>query len=315
MSLDNVFSAIMASIPENGTADATAQDNTSARSTSRSSVLNGAASMINRGGLGHAPNPLQQPARPQAVTPDEINAALDLYATQYLPHHPKSLSGIALRSFALGNVFLASLALTTYFLFTSNPTWRAPFFITSLSLFHFLEFYTTSKANTHSANISSFLLSSNGSAYTIAHISSFLETSLSHYFLPRPLVPASIHNLALFVGLALVIMGQGIRATAMLTAGPSFSHIVAHTKKNTHALITTGVYSIFRHPSYFGYFWWAVGTQLVCGNTVCLLGYVVVLWRFFSRRIEGEEELLVRFFGDKYVEYRKGTVVGIPFIT
>lgn len=39
-----------------------------------------------------------------------------------------------------------------------------------------------------------------------------------------------------------------------------------------------------------------------------------MLWRFFSKRIEGEEELLVRFFGDEYVQYRKRTRVGIPFI-
>jgi protein-S-isoprenylcysteine O-methyltransferase len=40
----------------------------------------------------------------------------------------------------------------------------------------------------------------------------------------------------------------------------------------------------------------------------------LVLWRFFSRRISGEEELLVAFFGDDYVRYRKRTSVGIPFI-
>jgi len=35
---------------------------------------------------------------------------------------------------------------------------------------------------------------------------------------------------------------------------------------------------------------------------------------FFDRRIEGEEELLVRFFGGEYESYRKRTRVGIPFI-
>lgn len=52
----------------------------------------------------------------------------------------------------------------------------------------------------------------------------------------------------------------------------------------------------------------------MCGNTICLLGYIVVLQRFFSRRISGEEELLVRFFGDEYVKYRASSWVGIPFI-
>lgn len=57
-----------------------------------------------------------------------------------------------------------------------------------------------------------------------------------------------------------------------------------------------------------------MGTQLVCGNVVCLVAYALVLWRFFDRRIEGEEELLVAFFGEEYVQYRKRTWVGIPGI-
>lgn len=50
------------------------------------------------------------------------------------------------------------------------------------------------------------------------------------------------------------------------------------------------------------------------GNIVCLIGFGFVLWIFFARRIRGEEELLVRFFGDEYKVYRGRTWVGIPFI-
>lgn len=50
------------------------------------------------------------------------------------------------------------------------------------------------------------------------------------------------------------------------------------------------------------------------GNVVCFVGYGVVLWRFFSRRIRGEEELLVKFFGAEYMRYRERSWVGIPFI-
>ena len=100
----------------------------------------------------------------------------------------------------------------------------------------------------------------------------------------------------------------------MLTAGSNFSHVVRHTKASSHQLVTTGIYSVLRHPSYFGYFWWAIGTQLMCGNVVCLLGYAFVLFRFFDRRIKGEEELLVKFFGVEYLTYRGRTWVGIPGI-
>lgn len=74
----------------------------------------------------------------------------------------------------------------------------------------------------------------------------------------------------------------------MAQAGPSFNHVVAREHKETHKLVTHGFYAIFRHPSYFGFFYWAIGTQFLVGNKVCLAGYVLVLWKFFSQRIEGK---------------------------
>lgn len=100
----------------------------------------------------------------------------------------------------------------------------------------------------------------------------------------------------------------------MSQAGSNFNHTVQQQRKSGHELVTQGLYGVLRHPSYFGFWWWGLGTQMVLGNAICFVGYAVVLWRFFSGRIEKEEELLVRFFGEKYVEYRERTTVGIPFI-
>jgi protein-S-isoprenylcysteine O-methyltransferase len=72
---------------------------------------------------------------------------------------------------------------------------------------------------------------------------------------------------------------------------------------------------VWRHPSYFGFFWWAIGTQLVLVNPVGLVGFCAVLWVFFSQRIAYEEKHLVEFFGERYVAYRDATPVYIPFIS
>jgi protein-S-isoprenylcysteine O-methyltransferase len=276
----------------------------------RRNVLNDAAHLINRGGLGHAAHNPSPQAPPQ---PGDILAALDRYDQQFLPHQSKSLSGIALRSCLLGIAFAISLVLAFVLLYTGHPLWRLPLFLATLSTFHFLEFYTTAYANSNAATTTSFLLSSNGSAYSIAHSASFIETLISHFVAPS-LLPARLQILLLFLGVSLIIIGQSTRALAMLTAGSNFSHVVRHTKASSHRLVTSGIYSVLRHPSYFGYFWWAVGTQLMCGNRVCLVAYLFVLFRFFDRRIRGEEELLVRFFGEEYVSYRARTWVGIPAI-
>lgn len=50
------------------------------------------------------------------------------------------------------------------------------------------------------------------------------------------------------------------------------------------------------------------------GNVAGFLMYWAVLYKFFSARIVGEEEFLVGFFGDDYVQFRKRTRVWIPFI-
>lgn len=93
----------------------------------------------------------------------------------------------------------------------------------------------------------------------------------------------------------------------MIHAGTNFSHMLAFRKAQGHVLVTDGIYryahnfqdvdpipgtneafSWFRHPSYAGFFHWALGTQLVLQNPVSFFFFAVVLWRFFNRRIRGE---------------------------
>lgn len=120
--------------------------------------------------------------------------------------------------------------------------------------------------------------------------------------------------ISIVLGIMLVGLGQAFRSLAMKQAGTSFNHIVQSSKKEDHVLVTSGVYCVSRHPAYFGFFWWALGTQLVLGNPVCFVGYAAILWKFFAHRIMHEEKHLVSFFEQGYLEYRKKTPVMIPFI-
>ncbi|KAF6225038.1 hypothetical protein HO133_010233 [Letharia lupina] len=145
----------------------------------------------------------------------------------------------------------------------------------------------------------------------------FVECFLHYHYIPkltRSIFPPAVHTAWLVLGAAMLAIGQGTRTTAMVHAGSNFNHLIQSKKKEGHVLVTGGVYRYLRHPSYFGFFWWGLGTQVVLGNVVCLVGYAVVLCRFFRRRIEKEETLLVGFFGIDYVRYRDRTRVGIPFI-
>ncbi|KAI4258376.1 MAG: hypothetical protein LQ352_001225 [Teloschistes flavicans] len=238
----------------------------------------------------------------------------------------KSASAISLRAFLLGLVLGVSLALTLLAVQQPlNPLWRASTFLATLSFFHFLEFYITARYNPRAATISAFLLSQNGYAYNVAHTLAFLECLFRHY-VAKIYFPGQVYlqpfdailpggRLAktawLTLGFAMLAIGQGTRTLAMVHAGTNFNHLVQSRKKEGHILVTGGIYGWLRHPSYFGFFWWGLGTQVVMGNVGCLFGYAVVLWRFFRYR---EEKLLVGFFGLDYVRYRDKTTVAIPLI-
>jgi protein-S-isoprenylcysteine O-methyltransferase len=107
---------------------------------------------------------------------------------------------------------------------------------------------------------------------------------------------------------------QFIRTLAMLTAGSNFNHIVQEHKHQGHVLVKSGVYSILRHPAYTGFFYWALSLQLMLGNPICCVIYVVVLSKFFSARIQDEEAALIQFFGKEYQEYQQNTFILIPFL-
>lgn len=227
-----------------------------------------------------------------------------------------SSASISIRAFLLGATFGSSFLVTVYLALLAIPLWRLPFFLCSLSLFHYLEYQITALYNPRVANVSTFLLSQNGWAYNVAHTCAFVESTIWWWCYPgMALGPQMLQPTHVGLGFALMILGQGVRTTAMAQAGANFNHQLQHKRKEGHMLVTDGIYRVLRHPSYFGFFWWGLGSQLVLGNVVCLVGYAVVLWRFFSLRINREENLLVGFFAMDYVRYKERTRVGIPFIS
>ncbi|EUC48002.1 hypothetical protein COCMIDRAFT_34565 [Bipolaris oryzae ATCC 44560] len=237
--------------------------------------------------------PATQPRNPNIISQD------------FYPHGKRSLSGIAVRAFCLGSALVSGLAGAAILAYHGNHLWRPCLFLSTLALFHFLEFYTTAAYNTPVAKVASFLLS-NGDQYRIAHTMAFTETIITSYFFPG--YQSYIHRpWVIAIGVILIAIGQTVRSIAMIQAGTNFNHMVQSSKNDGHELVTHGLYHYFRHPSYFGFFWWGIGTQIMLGNTFCFLAYTAVLWSFFKRRIFHEEKHLLEFFGSDYREYKART--------
>lgn len=291
--------------------------------------------------MAHQSDPdISEPSSPTSPTIHNGAASHTPIDPTIYPGNSRSISAIALHAFALGIVLSTCISSSILLSLSGYRIWRLPQFIGTLSLFHFLEFWTTARYNTHNAKVSSYLLTSNGHAYLIAHLAAMFEIGITSLWFPS-LQDAYSNIYTIAFGMAVVATGQIIRSIAMMQAGVSFNHIPAKSKKTDHVLVTKGLYSYLRHPSYFGYFFFAVGTQVVVGNKICGIGYAIVLWFFFKDRINcecfpslpfdcflrlggwcdclltlsiDEEQDLIKFFGDDYRVYRKRVGTGIPFI-
>ena len=177
------------------------------------------------------------------------------------------------------------------------------FFLAFFSIFHFLEFGLTSVS--HPARFQSLLLN-----HGVEYASAFSASTLEHFFSPVQF-PEWVQS----SGLIIAILGLIVRGTALLTAGPAFTHIISTSRKASHQLVTSGIYRYIRHPGYCGWLLWVVGSQLLAGNPICSVAFAAVTWKFFSERIEYEESLLESMFGSEYDHYRfRTTWSGVPFI-
>lgn len=244
--------------------------------------------------------PLQSPdwipGADQEVTRKAASTASDHFVLydELLPGHRRSLSGISTRAFFLGVTLGLCIPLAAFSAFRLTPpeparAWRIHFLLSALSIFHFLEFWTHARFNVPKATVSAFILFNNGWQYTVANALSLLETTVTSIFFPAWQSHFSSAP-TLTVAFLVMLMGQACRSTAMAQAGTNFNHRVQTRRSRDHKLVTTGIYSLLRHPSYFGFFWWAVALQVFLGNVFCFWAYLLILWNFFNKRIKRKDQ-------------------------
>nr|CAG4649643.1 EOG090X0CFU [Scapholeberis mucronata]SVE93851.1 EOG090X0CFU [Scapholeberis mucronata] len=205
--------------------------------------------------------------------------------------------GIALAS-GLKNSFLKD-----------NQLFSFGWYMSVMSLFHFSEFFVTSIIRPNNLSPESFLLN-HSKAYGMAALTSWLEYLVELWFFP------GLKNLAWIsaFGLFLCLGGEIFRKTAMLTAFHNFDHLIRICREEHHQLVTSGIYSLCRHPSYVGWFYWSIGTQVILCNPCCAIAYTIISWKFFHERIFEEEMTLLHFFGKGYVAYQSKVPTGLPLI-
>merc|ERR1719220_348694 len=226
----------------------------------------------------------------------------------------KELFDMVIRSYFLG--IAVGYGRYLYQLNIVNHYQHLGMFIFILGNFHFSEFLFTALSNPQNLEVKSFILD-HSKEYHIAMSIAILEYMIIGWLWPRTTAGFSWTNL---LGCLICFSGEFIRKLGMLTCGTNFNHVVEfeerdQRKEPRHVLVTRGIYSLVRHPSYMGWFMWSVGSQMVLGNLISFILFAFASYKFFEDRIPEEEQTLLEKFGPHYKAYmEKVRFSGIPKI-
>jgi len=112
-----------------------------------------------------------------------------------------------------------------------------------------------------------------------------------------------------WLGVILFAVGGVLRIWPVFVLGHRFSGLVAI--QPGHELVTTGIYSVIRHPSYLGLLTNALGWSLAFRSGVGVLITALLVPPLIAR-IRAEEALLGSQFGEEYERFRACTWRLIP---
>jgi protein-S-isoprenylcysteine O-methyltransferase Ste14 len=110
--------------------------------------------------------------------------------------------------------------------------------------------------------------------------------------------------------LSILILGLGIRATAIAMLGRAFSANVA--MRTGQRLQRSGLYGLVRHPSYLGLELILLACALHARTWACFAVVLIPPTLALLYRIQVEETALRLAFGDEYEDYSRSTKRLIP---
>jgi protein-S-isoprenylcysteine O-methyltransferase Ste14 len=114
----------------------------------------------------------------------------------------------------------------------------------------------------------------------------------------------------LIAGIALMMVGAGLRIWSVATLGRYFKLMVVI--QDDHRVIDRGPYRHVRHPAYLGTCIYIVGLGLVASDWVALGVLLIPFTALFVMRIQVEERALLQALGGEYTLYMQRTARLVP---
>ena len=119
---------------------------------------------------------------------------------------------------------------------------------------------------------------------------------------PLELVPAAPAAIA---GTLCFALGFAVRVAAYRHLGLMFTYRLG--QRAGHQLITDGIYRWMRHPSYVGSTLTLLGLCVVARSWQMLVAEILAVVPLMGVRIQREEALLARSFGEEWTRYAART--------
>lgn len=139
-----------------------------------------------------------------------------------------------------------------------------------------------------------------------------LSVAFAVFFAYTFYFPISSNEMVAYWGLFTIVIGIILRLMVVKSMGRLFSSDV--NKRHNHELITDGFFKYLRHPAFSASLLSFVGFGISLNNYISFMIIFFSVIYVFTKRIEVEEELLVKQFGEEYAAYKKTTKGLIPFI-
>ncbi len=113
------------------------------------------------------------------------------------------------------------------------------------------------------------------------------------------------------IGFGLGVSGLIICLTAQIELGSSWR--VGIDRKKKTKLVTTGIFSIIRNPTYCGLFILCIGVWIIF-PTSSFLTWILIFMIMIEFQVRLEEEFLIKMHDTEYQRYYSSTKRYIPFI-
>ena len=138
----------------------------------------------------------------------------------------------------------------------------------------------------------------------------FNSTYLLYWFTPILAWATLLPFVVRIVGVLLSISGLYLFWLTHNALGTSWSPLLEVKKE--HKLITTGIYKHIRHPMYTAILVFTLGLGLISANLVVLLLPLIIFSILCYVRISDEEGMMISWFGDEYILYKRKTGMLFP---